>query len=255
MDEFVPIPHNVNYVISRNGVIKCGNYFVPIWKRGSDGRKICRLGGSTISTTVYRLLGLTFVYNPCPVFFDTLDHIDGDCTNDDISNLRWCTASLNSHNRKAARGCYKIPKAYNPRTKTFYIPKKPYRAKFGNKCLGCFETEQEAHDVYVAHRAKQFTRLYMSYLKRANVSAEVRHSPDVLRWSQIDGTWPEHSVHDSGVLEPCMGRSEIDVVGSVRSDELVCPPVAPIATKKPQDKINGSRTFNRGRYPSIACCS
>ena len=253
MDVISPIPTRPGYVISHNGVIKNGDYKVPVWERRLDKRKICRLEPNRICTTVYRLLGQTFVFNPCPKYFDRLDHIDGDCTNDAVDNIRWCSSTLNSYNQLRARGWYKIPKAYNPRTKTFYIPKKPYRAKFQNKSLGCYKTKEEAHAVYVAHRAKEFTRLYMSYLERANVPAEIRHRPDVLRWSQIDGSWPKHSVHNTGVLKPCMGWTKESNVGTVQSTKSVCSKVAPIATKKPQKNINGRTGFNRGRYPRIAC--
>ena len=253
MNVFVPIPYHTNYVISRKGVIKCGKYVVRTWTRTSDKRRITRLGDGR-STTVYRLLGYTFVFNPCPKYFKLLDHIDGDCTNDDVNNIRWCTASLNAHNRKAARGFYRVPKAYNPRTKTYYTPPKPFRAKFGTTYLGHYATEGEAHKVYTDYRAKEFTRLYMSYLDKANVSAEVRHRPDILRWSQIDGDWPKHSFHDTGVLQPCMGGEEESDVGSLQSTELLCSEVAPIATKKPQENINGSTDSHRNRYPRFAAC-
>ena len=253
MNVFVPIPYHTNYVISRKGVIKRGKYVVPAWTRASDKRRITRLGDGQ-STTVYRLLGYTFVFNPCPKFFTHLDHIDGDCTNDDVDNIRWCNESLNAHNRKAARGFYRIPKAYNPRTKTYYTPPKPFRAKFSTTYLGHYASEEEAHKVYTEYRAKEFTRLYMSYLDKANVSAEVRHRPDILRWSQIDGGRPQHSVHDTGVLQPCLGGEEESDVGSVQSTELLCSEVAPIATKKPQENINGPTDSRRYRYPRIAAC-
>ena len=133
-------------------------------------------------------------------------------------------------------------------------PPQSHFAKFGTTYLGHYATEGEAHKVYTDYRAKEFTRLYMSYLDKENVSAEIRHRPDILRWSQIDGNWPEHSVHHTGVLEPCMGGAEESDVGSVQSTELLCSEVAPIATKKPQENINGSTDSDRNRYPRIAAC-
>jgi hypothetical protein len=43
-------------------------------------------------------------------------------------------------------------------------------------------------------------------------------------------------------------------VGSLQSTELLCSEVAPIATKKPQENINGSTDSHRNRYPRFAAC-
>ena len=45
---------------------------------------------------VHRMVALTYVYNPKPDLYDTVDHIDGVKTNNHWNNLRWCTKGMNS---------------------------------------------------------------------------------------------------------------------------------------------------------------
>ena len=47
-------------------------------------------------TTVHRLVGEAFMPNPNN--YPCLDHIDGDGTNNTVTNLRWCTRSMNNQN-------------------------------------------------------------------------------------------------------------------------------------------------------------
>lgn len=44
---------------------------------------------------VHRLVGLTFIHNPDPKNKTEINHIDGDKSNNDMSNLEWCTRSEN----------------------------------------------------------------------------------------------------------------------------------------------------------------
>ena len=58
---------------------------------GRDGKKTFRL---------HVLVALAWVWNPRPDVFKVVDHIDGDSQNNDASNLRWITPSLNGLNRE-----------------------------------------------------------------------------------------------------------------------------------------------------------
>ena len=49
---------------------------------------------------LHRLVAKAWVYNPSPSVFKWVDHIDGDTQNNDASNLRWVSASLNALNRR-----------------------------------------------------------------------------------------------------------------------------------------------------------
>ena len=48
---------------------------------------------------LHRLVGIAWIYNPCPSRFRVVDHIDGDTQNNDMRNLRWVSYTLNSLNR------------------------------------------------------------------------------------------------------------------------------------------------------------
>ena len=243
MNEFVPIPSFPNYVISRNGVIKNGETVITVYKRLKDKRKIIHLGNDQKKTyLVARMLGQTFVFNPCPKHLRVMDHINGDCTDDRIENLRWLSQKLNLFNRRDTRGTCYVEKGYNKKTKKFFKYKKPWRARCAQFYIGCYDTEEEAHQAYLKYRAEEFTRIYMSLVNGANVPTEARHRANILRWSTIDGNGPRPTVSDAGVCESSLGGEKDSDVGTVQSAELLCPEVAPNATKKSQEQIkNGAR--------------
>jgi hypothetical protein len=74
-----------------------------------------------------------------------IDHIDRDKTNNHIDNLRVVTKQENGFNRYA-KGCY-----YNK-------PSKKWRAQIRlngkDKHLGCYETEEEAHQAYIEAKSR-----------------------------------------------------------------------------------------------------
>lgn len=53
------------------------------------------LSGGYTNKYMHRLIAEAFVYNPSPSEFDTVNHIDGNRANNDISNLEWCTQKQN----------------------------------------------------------------------------------------------------------------------------------------------------------------
>ena len=74
-----------------------------------------------------------------------IDHIDGDIANNDIRNLRVVTSQQNS---------------FNKRSKGYYWNKcaKKWMAQIGlnkkYKNLGCFDSEEEAHNAYLEAKKK-----------------------------------------------------------------------------------------------------
>lgn len=84
-----------NYVLFDNGVILSLKTNEFIYGAVSHGYIRIKLNSSYYR--LHRLLAEAFIENPnC---FECVDHIDRDKSNNDLSNLRWCTQSQNSQNR------------------------------------------------------------------------------------------------------------------------------------------------------------
>lgn len=78
---------------------------------------LCRRGKQTVAL-MHRLVASAFIPNPGDK--PQIDHIDGNRSNNVVSNLRWCTGSENMHNPYAIDRCRKVnigrkhPEKYNP---------------------------------------------------------------------------------------------------------------------------------------------
>lgn len=72
----------VQSVVLKQRVNKCGYMFCNFKK-----------DGKTCTVRVHRAVAMAFV--PNPDHKPQVDHIDGDKTNNNVSNLRWCTAKEN----------------------------------------------------------------------------------------------------------------------------------------------------------------
>lgn len=57
---------------------------------------VLKVNGTKKSVHVHRLVAEAFLSNP--LGYRCIDHIDGDKTNNHISNLRWCTDLINQNN-------------------------------------------------------------------------------------------------------------------------------------------------------------
>jgi hypothetical protein len=96
-------------------------------------------------------------YGEWPADGMDIDHIDGDRLNNDISNLRVVSKSINARNRHTVRsdsktgllGVRKIGNVYNSRVWT----------DNGRISLGCFKTPEDAHNAYAAHRMMAESRV------------------------------------------------------------------------------------------------
>lgn len=71
-----------------------------------------------------------------------IDHIDGDPTNNRMSNMRLCTRQMNNHNTSSRNV------SFDKKAKS-----KPWRSfimvDYKQIHLGCFATEEEAHTAYI----------------------------------------------------------------------------------------------------------
>lgn len=82
--------------------------------------------------TVHRLVACAFIENPNN--YPSIDHIDGNPMNNHVSNLRWCTNTINMNNpitrsriSLSKKGKYNTPKSMpvvEPR-EPFLLPEKP----------------------------------------------------------------------------------------------------------------------------------
>ncbi len=82
---------------------------------------------------------------------DEIDHIDGNRSNNQISNLRAATKRQNQQNQQ----CHRDGKLLGA-TKTKQANRWFSRIKVGDKVkyLGCFKTETEAHNAYMTELSK-----------------------------------------------------------------------------------------------------
>jgi hypothetical protein len=88
---------------------------------------------------------IAFYLIPNPQNLTLVDHIDGDKSNNRLSNLRWVTKSSNNHNQKKAKGY------------SWHKQKKKWCAQIRvndkQLHLGSFNTESEARNAYLAGSA------------------------------------------------------------------------------------------------------
>ena len=101
-----------------------------------------RKGGEKKKFLIHRLIGIHFI--PNPENKEQIDHIDGDRTNNSISNLRWVSNKENALNSKNW-GKYKKGVYFNKPANKF-LSRISINGKY--KHLGYYETEDEAHEVF-----------------------------------------------------------------------------------------------------------
>lgn len=102
--EYYLIPSHKNYVINRKGnVIRLSDGFSPKIYTEATGYKTVRLKVGNYKTQVrtHRLLGEVFIGRPSrhiniPIKELEINHIDGNKSNNDLTNLEWCTVLENT---------------------------------------------------------------------------------------------------------------------------------------------------------------
>ena len=95
--------------------------------------------GKQKTFSVHRLVAETFL--EADNKRNDVDHIDGDKTNNNISNLRWATHSENMQNKRAAKG-YTWHRQHNKWMAQISVNKKVI-------FLGLYDTEEDARQAYL----------------------------------------------------------------------------------------------------------
>ncbi len=105
-EEFKVIPNTDNgYEINRDGLvrnIKTGSYISKSMSSKGYYKLNLFIEGKSYNRVLHRLIAQTFIENPNN--YETVDHIDGDKLNNNISNLRWCTLQENNLYYKESGG-------------------------------------------------------------------------------------------------------------------------------------------------------
>ncbi|AUR94303.1 HNH nuclease [Vibrio phage 1.193.O._10N.286.52.C6] len=97
--EVIQSTEHPNYAASRCGKvfrISSGKEMAKTFNK-STGYCMVRMCHNNHARTVRvnRIMGFTWVNNPSPEVYDSINHIDGDKTNDHADNLEWCSGSQN----------------------------------------------------------------------------------------------------------------------------------------------------------------
>lgn len=114
-----------------------------------EGYLYARINGEMVG--LHRMAWL-YVYGREPI--DRIDHINGDPSDNRISNLRECSHSQNMQNLRAAKNINKSGLLGVSRAKNCTI--NPWLAQIQVNMkkiyLGCFPTPEEAHAAYLAKK-------------------------------------------------------------------------------------------------------
>jgi len=133
------------YKISTNGIIN------TVKRQGTNGNNLKHnlnkstgylsvdlfKNGKGIRFSIHRLLALHFIENPNN--YPVIDHIDRNKLNNNLDNLRWCSYSTNSFNKKS-KGGISIDKSIINNKVYIY-----YRVCLNNKRKR-FKTKEEAEN-------------------------------------------------------------------------------------------------------------
>jgi hypothetical protein len=155
------------YAVSTCGKVRGRYGKILRGETNRDGRRCVMMykkGLPRKNMLIHRLVAFAFVENPRPDIFDCVDHIDGDCTNNDHTNLRWVNRTLSQLNRTTAKGWY-----YNKNKRN------PYKVTFRRKHFGVFATAEEAHAKYKQVQAETFAYLYNKLVDHTQV--DYAHDP------------------------------------------------------------------------------
>ena len=144
MEEFRVIQGYENYSVSNLGNVinNKSKYILKPFKKNGYLYIAISIAGKNKHLRVHRLVGLAFILNPANK--PSIDHVDNDRTNNNVSNLRWATIQENNRNRNVCnrlglKGVYECRLFNNSLIYNAYIG-------FNGKSvfIGAFNTLEEA---------------------------------------------------------------------------------------------------------------
>ena len=166
LEEWKEIPNFPKYSVSSQGRIRnTKKEYIRIPDNNSKGYARLRLveKGKIIRKFVHRLVAELFIGNPENK--EMVDHIDGDCKNNAVSNLRWATRSENMLNGKVRKDKKHTTLRNVVKNGNWFRWRVCVRSQIHTS--GNFKTEKEAHDDFLT-KCRDLT----GFLRVLNTSAQ-----------------------------------------------------------------------------------
>lgn len=138
------------YQVSNTGLVKSlQQKSERILKTGLDKgyeRLTLTSNGVQSRKAVHRLVAMAFVENERPTEFNTINHIDGDTTNNNADNLEWCNVRGNTNHARLSKGSSKYPGVCITKAGTWLSR----CVKDGKRyTLGSYKVEEDAYNAYL----------------------------------------------------------------------------------------------------------
>ena len=143
-----------------------------MWIRGAPGKYTHRMVFSPITLRgeyVHIIAARNFVPNPMPKLFNEVDHIDGNPSNNNISNLRWLSTLLN-HAARMGVGASQY-KHFRSNKTSWLAKAKIMKHQY---TLGYWSSKFEASTVYRSFKELAFHLIYLYTLPKEK-HAEAGH--------------------------------------------------------------------------------
>lgn len=132
------------YSVSNQGRVRndrTGRILAPGLSRGYLVVVLC-VNGKGMTCRVHRLVAKAFCDNPNALPF--VDHVDRNMLNNNATNLRWASPSLNTHNQAARGAASRYKGVYRNGSKWQALIGVDRRLRY----LGTFSTQEEAAAAY-----------------------------------------------------------------------------------------------------------
>ena len=153
-EEFRKIQGYDNYSISNLGNVKNKSGKIMRTRINTHGYVIINLQKNKVkyTETLHRLVALTFIPNPDNK--KCVDHIDNNRQNNNLENLRWATYQENNQNQSLKKNKSGVKGVYWNKMMNKWQAQITCHGK--NKCIGIFDTLEEAKQARMKEANKLF---------------------------------------------------------------------------------------------------